>query len=80
MARYYVLAIEPSLFGDATLIREWGRIGRPGQRRVELYENQSWPWKPSRLGSSESGDAAICSEAGRAKEYRETWIGLSVGS
>ena len=41
MARYYVLAIEPSLFGDATLIREWGRIGRPGQRRVELYENQS---------------------------------------
>ena len=31
MARYYVLAIEPSLFGDATLIREWGRLGRPGQ-------------------------------------------------
>ncbi|QRM32949.1 WGR domain-containing protein [Microvirga sp. VF16] len=41
MARYYVLSIEPSLFGDATLIREWGRIGRLGQRRVELYENQS---------------------------------------
>jgi predicted DNA-binding WGR domain protein len=41
MARYYVLSIEPSLFGDATLIRQWGRIGRPGQRRVELYENQS---------------------------------------
>jgi predicted DNA-binding WGR domain protein len=30
MARYYVLAIEPSLFGDAPLIREWGRIGRSG--------------------------------------------------
>lgn len=42
MARYYVLAIEPSLFGDATLIREWGRIGRSGQRRVELYEHQSY--------------------------------------
>jgi predicted DNA-binding WGR domain protein len=41
MARYYVLSIEPSLFGDVTLIREWGRIGRPGQRRVQLYENQS---------------------------------------
>jgi predicted DNA-binding WGR domain protein len=27
MARYYVLSIEPSLFGDATLIREWGRLG-----------------------------------------------------
>ena len=41
MARYYVLSIEPSLFGDATLIRQWGRIGRPSQRRVELYEHQS---------------------------------------
>jgi predicted DNA-binding WGR domain protein len=41
MARYYVLAIEPSLFGDATLIREWGRLGRPGQKRIEFYETQS---------------------------------------
>jgi predicted DNA-binding WGR domain protein len=41
MARYYALSIEPSLFGDAALIREWGRLGRPGQRRVELYESQS---------------------------------------
>ena len=41
MARYYVLSIEPSLFGDATLIREWGRIGQPGQKRIELYESQS---------------------------------------
>lgn len=41
MACYYVLSIETSLFGDASLIREWGRLGRPGQRRVELYENQS---------------------------------------
>ena len=40
MARYYVLSIEPSLFGDATLIREWGRIGRPG-RKGQLYETQS---------------------------------------
>jgi predicted DNA-binding WGR domain protein len=40
MARYYVLSIEPSLFGDATLIREWGRIGRPGRTRIELYETQ----------------------------------------
>jgi len=37
-ARYYVLAVEPSRFGDATLIREWGRIGRQGQRRIELYD------------------------------------------
>jgi predicted DNA-binding WGR domain protein len=41
MARYYVLSIEPSLFGETTLIREWGRIGKPGQRRIELYESQT---------------------------------------
>jgi predicted DNA-binding WGR domain protein len=41
MARYYVLSIEPSLFGDTTLIREWGRIGQPGQRRIELYESRT---------------------------------------
>jgi predicted DNA-binding WGR domain protein len=41
MARYYVLAVEPSLFGDATLVREWGRIGKPGRRRVEIHENES---------------------------------------
>jgi predicted DNA-binding WGR domain protein len=41
VARYDVLAIAPSLFGDATLIREWGRSGQPGQRRIELCANQS---------------------------------------
>jgi predicted DNA-binding WGR domain protein len=41
MARYYVLSLAPSLFGDATLIREWGRIGRPGRKRIELYKTQS---------------------------------------
>jgi predicted DNA-binding WGR domain protein len=37
MARYYVLSIEPTLFGDAALVREWGRIGRGGKRRLDLY-------------------------------------------
>ncbi|WP_262272821.1 WGR domain-containing protein [Microvirga yunnanensis] len=66
VARYYVLSIEPSLFGDAASIRDWGRLGRPGQRRVELYENRSVPWKSLRLGSSGSADVAIWSKAGRA--------------
>lgn len=39
MARYYVLAVEPSLFGAATLTREWGRIGGRGQRRIEIYHS-----------------------------------------
>ena len=41
MARYDVLSIEPSLFGETTLTREWGRISWPDQRRIALYENHT---------------------------------------
>jgi predicted DNA-binding WGR domain protein len=37
LARFYVLAIEPTLFGDAALVREWGRIGSLGRRRLDLH-------------------------------------------
>jgi predicted DNA-binding WGR domain protein len=37
MARFYGLAIEPTLFGGAALVRDWGRIGTRGRRKVELY-------------------------------------------
>jgi predicted DNA-binding WGR domain protein len=39
MARFYVLAIEPTLFGDSALVREWGRIGSWGRRRLDLYDD-----------------------------------------
>jgi len=29
------------LFDDSSLIREWGRIGKPGRRRIELYRDHS---------------------------------------
>lgn len=41
MARFYVLAIEPTLFGDAALVREWGRIGCLGRRRVDLHADMA---------------------------------------
>jgi predicted DNA-binding WGR domain protein len=37
MARYYVLAIEPTLFGEMALVREWGRLGCRGRRRLDLH-------------------------------------------
>lgn len=40
MARFYVLSIEMSLFGDTALIREWGRIGTAGQRKIELHNSE----------------------------------------
>jgi predicted DNA-binding WGR domain protein len=40
MNRFYVLSLEPSLFGEPTLVREWGRIGRPGRRRIEIHDSE----------------------------------------
>ncbi|MEO5324414.1 WGR domain-containing protein [Mesorhizobium sp. CC13] len=37
MARFYRLSIEPTLFGDVALVREWGRIGTHGRRRLDLF-------------------------------------------
>lgn len=39
MARFYCLSLESSLFGDVVLVREWGRIGTLGKRRLDLYAN-----------------------------------------
>ena len=37
MHRYYRLDVQPDLFGEWCVIREWGRIGRLGRVRVEAY-------------------------------------------
>lgn len=37
MARFYMLSVEPALFGDAALVREWGRWGGSGRRRLDLF-------------------------------------------
>jgi predicted DNA-binding WGR domain protein len=40
MARYYRLAIEPTLFGNISVVRNWGRIGTRGQERIHFFENE----------------------------------------
>jgi predicted DNA-binding WGR domain protein len=37
MARFYKLDVQPTLFGEWSLVREWGRIGRAGTVRIEAY-------------------------------------------
>lgn len=34
MHRYYRMDVQPDLFGEWCLIREWGRIGSTGQTRT----------------------------------------------
>ena len=41
IARYYVLSVEPTLFHDVALVREWGRLGSLERRRVDPYANAS---------------------------------------
>ena len=41
MARFYVLTIEPTLFGDVALVREWGRLGKQGRRRLDLFREEA---------------------------------------
>ncbi|MGX1101264.1 WGR domain-containing protein [Amorphus sp. MBR-141] len=37
MARYYAMDIQPTLFGEWTVVREWGRIGSAGQMKETPY-------------------------------------------
>lgn len=39
MRRFYTLAIQPTLFGGASVIRNWGRIGTCGQSMMETYDS-----------------------------------------
>ena len=40
MARFYTLAIEPTLFGTPSLLRRWGRIGTFGRTMVHHFERE----------------------------------------
>jgi predicted DNA-binding WGR domain protein len=40
MARFYALSIQPTLFGQASLLRCWGRIGCRGQQKVHMFEHE----------------------------------------
>lgn len=40
MKRYYRMTVQADLFGGASLIREWGRIGQRGQLLVESHPDE----------------------------------------
>ncbi|MET4213871.1 WGR domain-containing protein [Bradyrhizobium sp. LA2.1] len=41
MRRFYVLSIQPTLFGGVSLVRNWGRIGTNGQMMVQTFDNST---------------------------------------
>ena len=40
MARYYTLSIQPTLFGEIAVMRSWGRIGKAGGEKSELFSSE----------------------------------------
>jgi predicted DNA-binding WGR domain protein len=39
MRRFYLLSIQPTLFGGAALVRNWGRIGTSGQTMMQTFDD-----------------------------------------
>lgn len=40
MARFYALSIEETLFGQACLVRRWGRIGTAGRMVQHSFDHE----------------------------------------
>ncbi|WP_246665029.1 WGR domain-containing protein [Neorhizobium sp. P12A] len=40
MARYYALAIQPTLFGEVAVVRCWGRIGKGGGEKSDIFNTE----------------------------------------
>jgi len=38
--RFYAVAVTPNLFGEWTVLREWGRRGSPGTVRLASHRRQ----------------------------------------
>lgn len=38
MARFYLLTIQPTLFGGVSIVRSWGRIGTDGRSMMETFD------------------------------------------
>jgi predicted DNA-binding WGR domain protein len=41
MARFYSIELAPTLFGEVTVLRRWGRIGTRGRTSIETWTSPS---------------------------------------
>ena len=41
LARFSALAVQPTLFGEVSVVRAWGRIGTRGQQIIHLFDNET---------------------------------------
>ena len=38
--RFYQMIVTPGIFGDWSLVREWGRVGSPGKVRKDWFDSE----------------------------------------
>lgn len=38
--RFYQMFVTPGIFGDWSLVREWGRVGSPGTVRKDWFDSE----------------------------------------
>lgn len=48
MRRFYAVQVQPTLFGEWELVREFGRIGSPGRVMVDRYATEAEAAAPMR--------------------------------
>ncbi len=41
MARFYGIELRPTLFGEVSVLRTWGRIGTYGQAMMVTYDDET---------------------------------------
>lgn len=41
MARFYGIELQPTLFGEVSILRSWGRIGTNGQAMMVTYDDEA---------------------------------------
>ena len=41
MARFYGIELQPTLFGEVSVLRTWGRIGTNGQAMMVTYDDKA---------------------------------------
>ena len=56
--RYYRMEVWPDLFGRALLVRQWGRIGTEGHRRLDPYPDSGAGINALAIRLGPSADAA----------------------
>ena len=63
--RFYSMEVLPNLFGEFSLFKAWGRIGKKGQSRLDWYITEEEAETAEEVGEVGSGE-----RAGTSTEHR----------